>query len=507
MINNKKLVYIEDYEELFVDIQTQKILVDQKSFVDSEPKYSVKEILEAYRKEKNSATFNLKDFYFSHFRLNNCKITDEFSFETIEEYIDHLWSVLTKYPADENGTLIPLPEKFVVPGGRFREIFYWDSYFTMLGLQVAKRVDLIESMVNNFAYLIDEFGFIPNGNRTYFLTRSQPPFFSLMVELLSEEIGDEVFIEYLPQLEKEYEFWMRGDQLLNEENISERRVVRMPDGEILNRYWDELNVARPEGYVNDLETFEKSCGRNKEIFRHIRAAAESGWDFSARWFADEKNIHTICTCDLVPVDLNCLLLNLEKTLEKAYRLKRDASNETMSYEKAMKREEAIQKYLWREKEKIFADYNIINRKSSNVVNLSMVYPLVFKISSQRQAGYIKDRLEKNFLQGGGLLSTLIYSGEQWDAPNGWAPLQWMTYKAMKQYRFDECAAKIANTWTSIIEQMFNKTHRLTEKYNVVEEESNASGGEYPNQYGFGWTNGVYLKLKREREVLNDFFNK
>src|SRR3954452_1228493 len=234
MISNKQLIYIEEYEELFVDIQTQQILKDQKAFVDSEPKYSVKEILEAYRKEKGKVNFKLKDFYLQHFSLDDFNAnTPQFSFETIEEHINHLWDVLTKYPDNENGTLIPLPEKFIVPGGRFREIFYWDSYFTMLGLQVSKRVDLIESMVKNFAYLINEFGFIPNGNRTYFLTRSQPPFFSLMVELLSEELGEEVFIKYLAQLEKEYNFWMSGTELLSEENKSEKRVVRMQDGEIL----------------------------------------------------------------------------------------------------------------------------------------------------------------------------------------------------------------------------------------------------------------------------------
>ena len=225
MINNKRRIYIEEFEELFVDIQVKQILADQKSFVDSEPKYSVKEILEAYRKEKNSVHFNLKDFYLKHFSLNSCETSERFSFKTIEEHINHLWEVLTKYPDNENGTLIRLPEKFVVPGGRFREIFYWDSYFTMLGLQVSKRIDLIKSMVNNFAYLIDEFGFIPNGNRTYFLTRSQPPFFSLMVELLSEETGEEVFAQYLPQLEKEYNFWMSGSELLNEEN---RHLYRHP---------------------------------------------------------------------------------------------------------------------------------------------------------------------------------------------------------------------------------------------------------------------------------------
>ena len=125
----------------------------------------------------------------------------------------------------------------------------------------------------------------------------------------------------------------------------------------------------------------------------------------------------------------------------------------------------------------------------------MVYPMVFKIATREQAECIKDYLEKKFLKAGGLLSTLIHSGEQWDAPNGWAPLQWMACTAMKQYGFDEFAESIAERWTKNVEKVFEKTGRLTEKYNVVNDELNAGGGEYANQDGFGWTNGVYLKLK------------
>lgn len=127
--------------------------------------------------------------------------------------------------------------------------------------------------------------------------------------------------------------------------------------------------------------------------------------------------------------------------------------------------------------------------------MAMVYPMVFKIATREQAGRIKDHLEKKFLKTGGLLSTLIYSGEQWDAPNGWAPLQWLAFTAMKQYAFDEFAQNIAERWTKNVEKVFDKTRRLTEKYNVVDDGLNAKGGEYANQDGFGWTNGVYLKLK------------
>ena len=147
---------------------------------------------------------------------------------TVEKHINVLWDILTRKPDDKDpGTLIALPNPYIVPGGRFGEIYYWDSYFTMLGLKVAGKVDMIENMVDNFAYLIDTIGFIPNGNRTYFTTRSQPPFFAAMVQLLGETKGNqsETLAKYLPQLEKEYAFWMQGQNRVSSEVRSRSHMV------------------------------------------------------------------------------------------------------------------------------------------------------------------------------------------------------------------------------------------------------------------------------------------
>jgi len=497
MIKNKGLVYIEDYEELFVDIQTQKILNDQKTFVDSEPRFSVKKTLEAYRKQKDSKGFNLKDFYNVHFELPGEEIwnTTIGTSETAVEHVHKLWGLLTKLPGESKGTLIGLPEKFVVPGGRFREIFYWDSYFTMLGLQVSGRVDLIENMVKNFACLIESFGFIPNGNRTYFLSRSQPPFFSLMIELLAEEKGNQVWTEYLPRLEQEYAFWMLGEELLTEENRAEKHVVRMQDGEVLNRFWDSLNCPRPEGYLADLAIAKKVGDKNKEIFRDLRAGAESGWDFSSRWFEDGKNLCSIRTTRIAPIDLNCLLLHLEKSLQKACQLIKDEVNTEKYRLRSQQREAAIQKYLWSEEEGIFVDYDFVGNRSTRAASIGMVYPLVLRIATNKQVARIVVQLTGKFLQPGGLLSTLVNSGQQWDAPNGWAPMQWMGYLGVMNYGFQEIGDSIIRKWTGKVERVFRRTGRLTEKYNVVDDYTDAGGGEYPNQVGFGWTNGVYLKMK------------
>ena len=365
----------------------------------------------------------------------------------------------------------------------------------MLGLQVAKRIDLIENMVNNFAYLIDKFGFVPNGNRTYFLSRSQPPFFSMMIELLSEEKGENTCVKYLPQLEKEYAFWMKGKEMLTEQNNVQRHVVRMKDGEILNRYWDELNTPRPEGYLDDLHTAQFAGEAGSEIFRHIRAGAESGWDFSSRCFKDQKNLSTICAADIVALDLNCLLLHLEETLSKAYKLKGAVDNAEWSEKAIQARRDAIQKYLWDETSQAFTDFDLNNGEPNRAATVIMVYPLFFKLASQKQAQAVTGKLRERFLQPGGLLTTLNVTGQQWDAPNGWAPLQWMAFKGALNYGETAFADQLKQNWITNVDAVFKSTGMLMEKYNVVEPMLNAEDGEYPNQYGFGWTNGVYLKLK------------
>jgi alpha,alpha-trehalase len=172
-----------------------------------------------------------------------------------------------------------------------------------LGLRESGEIEMIHNMVKNFAYLIDTYGHIPNGNRTYYLSRSQPPFFAMMVELLADIKGDSIYVSFLPQLQKEHQFWMKGTEKLTSGQAN-ARVVKMKDGSLLNRYWDDNTVPRQESYKEDVEVAERS-GKNKvEMYKHLRAGAESGIDFSSRWFTDPKEIATIQTTDFVAVDLN-----------------------------------------------------------------------------------------------------------------------------------------------------------------------------------------------------------
>lgn len=347
-------------------------------------------------------------------------------------------------------------------------------------------------MVDNFAYLIDTIGNIPNGNRTYFVGRSQPPFFSLMVRLL----GKDAIVKYLPHLEKEYKFWMNGKESIGASNNSVKRLAMMPDGFILNRYWDEHNTPRPEAYKEDVELSNQSIQEPQELFHHLRAAAESGWDFSSRWFKNVKKFSSIHTTEIIPVDLNCLLVYLEQTLAEAYKQSGEL-NKAHEYEVlADKRKKAIINFCWNENQKFFFDFDFVEQRQKEHFTLAASFPLFFKIATESQATFVAQLLEAKFLKAGGMTTTLEFSGQQWDAPNGWAPLQWITYKGLKNYKFDELAFKLKSNWINANLKVYQQTGKMTEKYDVVSEDAAASGGEYPNQDGFGWTNGVFLAMMR-----------
>src|SRR5579872_2087511 len=284
------------YGKLFVDVQMNRVFADGKTFVDCIPKRKPADIVADYETLKGVAGFDLKKFVLDNFDLPPAP-NDTYKTNTSEDVVTHirnLWTVLKRTPDKpvEGSSLLPLPYPYIVPGGRFREVYYWDSYFTMLGLKESHEIGIIDDMVKNFAFLIENYGHIPNGNRTYYLGRSQPPFFSVMVELLAEVKGDSIYQYFLPAMEKEYAFWMDGADKLKR-GQAYRRVVRLPGGDVLNRYWDDATVPRQESWREDVLTAQRS-GRDKvEMYQHLRAAAESGIDFSSRWFADEKNLTTI----------------------------------------------------------------------------------------------------------------------------------------------------------------------------------------------------------------------
>ena len=314
-----------DLGPLFHDVQMARVFADSKTFVDAKAKLAPAEIVARYAAAKTQPGFDLRAFVAEHFEApapaGEGPRSD--TTQTMEEHIAKLWPALTRQPdaADARSTLIPLPQSYVVPGGRFREIYYWDSYFTMLGLLESGRSDLVKNMLDNFAHLVTTVGHIPNGNRTYYLSRSQPPYFSAMVGLYATATDTTRALQYLDAMEAEYAFWMEGGGRL-EPGQAHRRTVRLPDGSRLNRYWDDRPEPRPESYREDFTLAGNvPAGQREALYRNIRAAAESGWDFSSRWMRDPKDLRTLETTDLAPIDLNSLLYHAEVTIA-AFRTKR-----------------------------------------------------------------------------------------------------------------------------------------------------------------------------------------
>ena len=474
------------YGPLFENVQMQGVFPDQKTFVDCVPIRKPSEIMADYERLVKEPNFDLKAFVAANF-------TPPPNPDDIVTHINRLWAVLRREPtkAVAGSSLLPLPYPYIVPGGRFGEIYYWDSYFTMLGLRESNQIEMIENMIKNFASLIDRYGFIPNGNRSYYLSRSQPPFFSLMVDLLAEEKGNGVFVEYLPALQKEYNYWM-------DETAPTKHLVKMPDGSDLNRYYDQLDTPRPESYRQDVETSEASTEDPKTIYRNLRSAAESGWDFSSRWFADGQNITTINTTELIPVDLNGLLYHLETTLAKAFRVRGDASKNDLAVAKkfeeaAERRKNAINQFCWSPSANWYFDCDTKGELSKEMT-LAGVAPLFFRIVPEDRVEGIVSVLKEKFLQPGGVVTTLKETKQQWDAPNGWAPLQWLTVQGLRNYGQEALARDIAERWIRLNVKVFKDTGKLMEKYDVQDIGKLAGGGEYPGQDGFGWTNGVLLKL-------------
>ncbi len=490
----------ERFGALFAEVQLARLFPDGKTFVDCNPKSDAAEIVAAYEAEKQVEGFDLAAFVEKHFDLPK-DYASGFTSDTsrsVQKHITLLWDVLTRKPEVSNGgSLIALPKSYIVPGGRFREVYYWDSYFTMLGLQVSGKGDMIENMVDNFAFLIDTIGFIPNGNRTYYKTRSQPPFFASMVQILAETKNKDAIQKYLPQLVKEYIFWMNQADQVSSDTPTRQHVVRLKDGAILNRYWDRGNTPRPESYREDVETAEASGRPLAEAYRDLRAGAASGWDYSSRWFADGQNISTIQTTSIIPVDLNALLYNLELTIARGYELNGDEENANIYDQRAGLRRNALIRYCWNEELGFFFDYNFKTDQLMPTVSVAGVYPLFFNMVDMQQAQKIASVIENQLLQAGGVVSTTNDTGQQWDAPNGWAPLQWVTIKGLRNYGMNELAQKITDRWVDLNVKVYSNTGKMVEKYNVMDMSLSAGGGEYPLQDGFGWSNGVLLKLMEE----------
>lgn len=414
------------------------------------------------------------------------------------------------------------PNVLIVPGGRFRESYYWDSYWIVQGLLVSDMAQTARGVVNNLLQYVAEFGFVPNGGRVYYLTRSQPPLLSDMVHLValngSDQDGLPIYdAAYLnvsvPILEREYQFWMQrgpgGHAVEFSRRCSECRTERTF---VLNRYISMGNRPRPESYREDYSIAAEIYGDTTEdghdieakkdrYYNDLTAAAESGWDFSSRWFRDPMEMKTIETSEVVPVDLNAFLYRMERNMVAFHDYLGDHERAAYFARAAEDRIQAMNEILWSEEQGAWKDFLLENNTHSSVVSVSDYTPLwanAFDAANNTRLERILDSLKSSgLLKVGGIQTTTTMTGQQWDAPNAWPPEQDIVIGgllAMNLSAAQDLARSLTQTWVHTSLAAWRETGLMFEKYNASAVGALGVGGEYFPQFGFGWTNGVILKF-------------
>jgi len=487
-----------EFGALYAAVESAAVFADSKVFADAIPRDPPTLILRQFQQQRPQSAAALRSFVERHFTLPEqvavVPVNGPQPAVPLLTHIRLLWPRLVRRAdqVPEYSSLLPLPQPYVVPGGRFRELYYWDSYFTLLGLKRDGRTDLVDFMVTDFAALIDRYGHVPNGTRSYYLSRSQPPVFFEMVALEGGADPAAAWARYLPQLKAEYAYWMQGAGELRGAGARER-VVRLADGSLLNRYWDDSDLPRDESWREDTQLARHSGRPPGELYRDLRAAAASGWDFSSRWLADPGRLDSIRTTRIVPVDLNSLLFGLERAIESGCRRAADQACVREFARRAAARHQAMDHYLWDPTQGVYHDYCWSCRQALEQLSAATLYPLFTHVASADQARQVAAVTRARLLRPGGLATTEVRTGQQWDAPNGWAPLQWIAVRGLSDYGDKTLALDIACRWIANVSALYAHSGRLVEKYDV-EMPDGGGGGEYPLQDGFGWTNGVTREL-------------
>uniref|UniRef100_A0A8C9SFV7 Trehalase n=1 Tax=Scleropages formosus TaxID=113540 RepID=A0A8C9SFV7_SCLFO len=390
-------------------------------------------------------------------------------------------------------SLISTPHPVVVPGGRFRELYYWDSYWVINGLLLSDMQNTTRGMIENFLYLVDRYGFVPNGGRVYYERRSQPPFLTLMVESYYQATKDRSFLRY--GLGYEYKFWMEN-----------RSVVVAVGGNqyLLNRYAVQVAQPRPESYSDDVELAEGLTEEaQQQLYMEMNSGAESGWDFSSRWFLDgqgQNSLKDTRTSHILPVDLNALLCRNEGLLASFHRLVGETTS-AEHYEKARgERLKAIEALLWDPERNSWFDYSLVTNTSRTAFHPTNLAPLWAQCYSTPSMGeqalqYLEDSGALKYQNG--VPSSMTASGQQWDFPNAWPPLQHMLIEGLSNLnttKAKEVAFDLAQRWIRTNWLAYVKYGHMYEKYSVEGDGKPGGGGEYEVQLGFGWTNGVAMQL-------------
>lgn len=291
-------------------------------------------------------------------------------------------------------------------------------------------------------------------------------------------------------------FWMDGATGLAG-GTAYRRVVRLRDATVLNRLFDDIAEPRPESYRQDYALAQTvPPARRPALYRNLRASAESGWDFSSRWMRDPRDLRTPEMIEPVPVDLNSSMYHTEQTIAGLRRLRGQAGDAEVAARfagAAVSRRRALLSAAYDPERGFF--YDVRWRTGERVTDRpTLAAPLHFGLASPEQGRAVAARLEHDFLEPGGFVTTLIVTGQQWDAPNEWPSLEWLSIEGLRRYGRGDLADLARERWLALNRRTYRSTGKTTEKYNVVDLDRRGGGGEYPTQDGFGWSNGVALAL-------------
>jgi alpha,alpha-trehalase len=417
----------------------------------------------------------------------------------IQQLPEELWSIRAQ-------GLLYLPKPYVVPGGRFNEMYGWDSYFIQVGLLRDGELNLAKDMADNFRYEVREYGKVLNANRSYYLTRSQPPFLTQMVLGVYQKTHDRKWLDdSVPLLEKYYEFWTREPHLTPETGLSryydlgvghapevvsaERNAAGRTHYDLVKEYFKTHEITDYDvGQYYDRKTDELSM----LFYKGDRSMRESGFDPSNRF--GPFNIDII---HYDPVCLNSLLYLMEtQTADILHTLGREARVDVWR-KRAQDRAERVNRLMWDTKDGLYYDYDFVHHRLRHYPFLTTFYPLWAGIATKEQAARVEANLPI-FERVGGLQTSTYVSGNQWDAPFGWAPLQMIAIEGLRRYGYAEDAERISMKFLSLVRREFLRRGYIVEKYDVVrggsEVSANIHFGYSANQAGFGWTNAAFTEL-------------
>uniref|UniRef100_A0A5S6QFV1 Trehalase n=1 Tax=Trichuris muris TaxID=70415 RepID=A0A5S6QFV1_TRIMR len=501
-------------------VQKAYLFPDSKYFVDMPLKRSSNETLKAFFALGNQINDEdiLSNFVDENFNppgseLEQCLPEDWTQFpdfleeklpDPLNEWLFELhtiWLGLCRKVKEEVGekqelySLLYVPHPFIVPGGRFREFYYWDTFWTIKGLLISNMFSTARGMIKNLAYMVEMYGFIPNGGRVYFLFRSQPPLFINMVYEYVNMTGDIDFAaELMPAMEKEFSFWLRN------------RSIHVVDQWYSFRYKSDMRIPRPESYREDIEMVEHVNSQTKRewTWAQIASGAETGWDFSSRWFSrsppNAYRMKSIRTWSIIPADLNSFMCMNARILAK---LNKDIGNleKHDKYEWYFTLARKVLKYVhWNEKDGIWYDYDLEKKEHIKAYYISNAIPLYSRCFDNQNVPMRVYKYMENmgaFSSARSIPTSFIKSGEQWDGENAWAPLIHMIIEGFQMSGnpdLEMIAERYAVNWLMLTYQSYTRTRSMFEKYNtsMKSDMPYGGGGEYEVQTGFGWTNGVTM---------------